>query len=74
MKSTFSPTSSHRTLRGEGFTMLPQTSTLHRLGVKHAKDVQSVEICVPREVVPLWLWVSNHKREIFDPLCLILYV
>jgi hypothetical protein len=29
---------------------------------------------VPREVVPLWLWVSNHKREIFDPLCLILYV
>ena len=33
-----------------------------------------VEICVPKEVVPLWLWVSNHKREIFDPLCLILYV
>jgi hypothetical protein len=29
---------------------------------------------VPREVVPLWLWVSNHKGDIFDPLCLILYV
>jgi hypothetical protein len=29
---------------------------------------------VPWEVVPLWLWVSNHKREIFDPLCLILYL
>jgi hypothetical protein len=33
-----------------------------------------VGIWVPWKVVPLWLWVSNHKREIFDPLCLILYV
>jgi hypothetical protein len=36
--------------------------------------VECVKIWVPWKVVPLLLWVSNDKREIFDPLCLILYV
>jgi hypothetical protein len=35
---------------------------------------QSVEIWVPWKVVPLWFWVSNHKREMFVLLYLVLYV
>ena len=44
-------------------------------GDEHFCSVRgSVEIWVPWKVVPLWLWVSDHKREIFDPLCFTLYV
>jgi hypothetical protein len=29
---------------------------------------------VPREVVPLWVGASNHKREMLVFLCFVLYV
>jgi hypothetical protein len=51
--------------------------TFHCIGIcdhalSHDRDAMSLlSSGVPREVVPLWLWVSNHKREIFDLLYLI---